>query len=56
MNRANQIMINMKQLENEIDILQKELKSLQEKCNHEYKDSFFFRKCMKCQYVDVLYY
>jgi hypothetical protein len=54
MNRVLQIKEEMKELENQLEQLKKELNILQMNCDHEFKSSNYIQECTKCHLIESL--
>ena len=54
MNRVIQIKVEMKQLENQLDQLKKELSIFRENCNHEFVKNDYIQECAKCHLIESL--
>ncbi|UTR12149.1 serine protease [Evansella sp. LMS18] len=46
----------IRELENRLDFLKKQLQETQEHCDHHFEGNNFMEKCLKCNKVNVLYY
>ncbi|WP_227939423.1 serine protease [Alkalihalobacillus deserti] len=44
------------QLKNQLTYWESHLKEIQNKCNHDYQTDSFYKKCLKCQKTEALYY
>ncbi|MDG5786729.1 serine protease [Evansella sp. AB-P1] len=43
-------------LHEEINSLENHLKNIQDKCDHQYEENNYYKKCTKCQQIKVLYF
>ncbi|MFC7392901.1 serine protease [Scopulibacillus cellulosilyticus] len=55
-NHAEIILTKIQGLEKEINKLKGELKSVQQHCEHQFENTALFKTCIKCKYVEPLYY
>lgn len=46
----------IRELENRLDFLKKQLQETQEHCDHQFEGNNIMEKCIKCNKVNVLYY
>ncbi|WP_088031939.1 serine protease [Evansella clarkii] len=46
----------IRELENRLDFLKKQLQETQEHCAHQFEGNNIMEKCIKCNKVNVLYY
>lgn len=46
----------IKQSKTQLAFLESNLKNIQENCNHQYKEGPFYKECVNCNKVEVLYY
>ncbi len=54
MNRVIQIKVEMKQLENQLEQLKRELDIFRENCNHEFVNDDYSQRCTKCHLIESL--
>ncbi|MDQ0245533.1 hypothetical protein J2S09_003110 [Bacillus fengqiuensis] len=54
MNRAIQLKTEIQKLEAQLEQLNEELIIFQLKCDHEFEQSHYTRKCTKCQLIESL--
>ncbi|MFD4820383.1 hypothetical protein [Peribacillus butanolivorans] len=54
MNRVIQIKVEIKQLENQLAQLKKELSIFRENCNHEFVKNDYLQECTKCHLIESL--
>ncbi|WP_096186031.1 serine protease [Evansella halocellulosilytica] len=46
----------IKQSKIRLDFLENRLKELQQQCDHSFKGNTYYRKCVKCNKIEVFYY
>jgi ribosomal protein L29 len=56
MSKVNDIILEMKQLEWQIEALKKELLTLQTNCNHVFVSNTLMKQCVKCNQSESIYY
>ncbi|EZP78451.1 hypothetical protein H839_01246 [Parageobacillus genomosp. 1] len=44
------------ELKEKISKLERQIAHIQRNCRHAFLETPFMRKCIKCQYVEILYY
>jgi FtsZ-binding cell division protein ZapB len=44
------------ELKEKISRLEQQISYIQKNCSHSFFETPFMRKCIKCQYVEILYY
>lgn len=56
MNAVGQLTEDIELLKNQLKLYEEKLKSVQRSCDHQYVEKFMHQKCLKCHYVESLYY
>ncbi|WP_246945101.1 hypothetical protein [Bacillus pinisoli] len=56
MNNAENIMKEISDLQERIVVLEQEIKSIQQECEHTFQGDTYSRRCKKCLFAEVLYY
>ncbi|WP_154658030.1 hypothetical protein [Fictibacillus gelatini] len=56
MNRAEEIVKEIKDLHVKLEQMKNELKQLQESCEHQFIEEPFMRTCTKCCYIEGTHY
>lgn len=54
--RITEIKEEMNELKAKLHLLEKELTSIQSRCEHQYMSNHYMRKCTKCERSESLYY
>lgn len=50
------IEVEMNRIKNQLAILEKCLKEIQQYCEHDFRGNQYYEKCIKCHKIEVLYY
>ncbi|MFC0470081.1 serine protease [Halalkalibacter kiskunsagensis] len=54
--KVNDIQEKIHQLQDQLNYWENHLKDVQNDCNHDYQEDSFYKKCIRCQKIEAIYY